>query len=449
MTRMQAVRCLRSAALIAAAVGSFAQCSDWAGERALVAPDGVRAAKAAATSVPSVTAADPPFGKQGEVGYRVRITGSGFEPGAQASWERNGVPDPKLTVRSTEYVSSTELVATIDIASDAELDLYDVAVMSGRGKGIGTEMFEVTDGTSIGTLDGSNTLVRGINSSGQATGYSGTQTFFWDPATWTMTDVGPGNGWDIEEAGNRIVGVSGSHATLWTRTATGWLKEMLPRDAAAISSRAGSIGSDPVTGEAIFIAGEERFREGHRPRLWRRTPSGWVKIVLPLATAKGNGSAHDVNGRGQVVGRVMPSKGSPFGVLWEPDGTYLIGPGGQGINPAGTITVFTENEVAYYMELRNGTWTGPHRLPGSCAYALAVDDAGRIAATKCVDGDRTVGALFVPPYDENGPMYLGGLGDRTDGSWIEAISPRNGWLGGTAPTRPVKPGVIWNPLLRF
>ena len=443
MTRMRAGRCLRSGMIAALAIGSLAQCRDTSGETRLVAPE-PSAAKAAPTSGPSVTAASPSYGKQGAVGYRVTIHGSGFEAGSQAVWERNGVADPKIAVRSTEVMSSTELVAAIDIAADAELDLYDVAVMSGRGKGIGTEMFEVTDGTSIGTL-GDNTLVRGINSNGAATGFSGTRAFFWDPETWTLVDLGPGHGWDIDEAGVTIVGVSSGHAVVWTRTAAGWRVEALPRDVGIESSRASSVGSDPMSGMATFIAGEERYREGYRPRLWRRGASGWEKVVLPMPVAKGDALANDVNARGQVAGRVMPSRGTPFRVLWEPTGAYLIGTGGQGINDAGTITVLAEGEAASYMELRNGTWTGPHRLPGNCVNAMAVDADGRIAATGCRDGTRASAAVFIPPYDVNGPLFLGGLGDRAEGSVVEAMSPRNGWIGGTAPSRPVRTGVVWNP----
>src|SRR3712207_454981 len=175
MMRMHAIRFLRSAVVLAAAC-SIARCTATGGERALVAPADPSAARAVGTTAPTVSGANPSYGRQGEVGYHVTIIGSGFEPGAQATWERGGVADPKVRVTSTDYVSSTELVATIDIASDADLALYDVAVTSGRGKGIGTEMFEVTDGTSIGTLNSDNTLVRAINSSGQATGFSGSRT---------------------------------------------------------------------------------------------------------------------------------------------------------------------------------------------------------------------------------------------------------------------------------
>ncbi len=92
----------------------------------------------------TVQQADPAAGSQGVVNLRVRIFGSGFSKGAVADWERNGVADPAITVSSTQYVSSTEVDATVSIAADAEVASYDVAVTSGGKKGIGTELFAVT-----------------------------------------------------------------------------------------------------------------------------------------------------------------------------------------------------------------------------------------------------------------------------------------------------------------
>lgn len=76
----------------------------------------------------SVTAADPAYGEQGAVGLTVRVLGSGFDDGSRASWERVGVADPKIKVNSTTFVSSSELRANIDIAADAALAFYDIAV---------------------------------------------------------------------------------------------------------------------------------------------------------------------------------------------------------------------------------------------------------------------------------------------------------------------------------
>ena len=58
----------------------------------------------APTSGPAVSAAAPAYGRQGETGEDVTITGSGFAPGAVATWSRNG-DTSKVSVRSTRYVS--------------------------------------------------------------------------------------------------------------------------------------------------------------------------------------------------------------------------------------------------------------------------------------------------------------------------------------------------------
>jgi hypothetical protein len=99
---------------------------------------------AKSTSGPTVTATVPDSGTQGDVGKQVTITGTGFAAGAVADWERNGQVDPKITVRSTQFVSSTQVIATIDIAPDADVTTYDVAVTNtDRKKGIGSELFAV------------------------------------------------------------------------------------------------------------------------------------------------------------------------------------------------------------------------------------------------------------------------------------------------------------------
>ncbi|HEY8852301.1 MAG TPA: hypothetical protein VIM36_08990, partial [Gemmatimonadaceae bacterium] len=70
----------------------------------------------------------------------VHVFGSGFDAGSRAQWALNGVPSSKVVTNSTQFVSSTELVANISIAPDATLASYDVMVTTSSGKGgIGTE----------------------------------------------------------------------------------------------------------------------------------------------------------------------------------------------------------------------------------------------------------------------------------------------------------------------
>jgi len=81
-----------------------------------------------------------------EVTVDVRVIGSGFDDGSVVKFLLAGQSTPKMVVNGTAYVSTDELVATLTIAVDADLDLYDVEVTTKRGKkGIGSEMFLVKD----------------------------------------------------------------------------------------------------------------------------------------------------------------------------------------------------------------------------------------------------------------------------------------------------------------
>ena len=51
-----------------------------------------------------------------------------------------------VTTDTTRFVNGSELVATITVEADADLDLYDVEVMTRRGnKGIGADLFHVVE----------------------------------------------------------------------------------------------------------------------------------------------------------------------------------------------------------------------------------------------------------------------------------------------------------------
>ncbi len=95
----------------------------------------------------SVTAADPPTGEQGALNLNVIIKGKGFKNGAKAKFYKTGTTDPAgVNVKSTQYVSSTQLVANIDIADGAALSLFDIEVRNADGRtGKGTELFSVAE----------------------------------------------------------------------------------------------------------------------------------------------------------------------------------------------------------------------------------------------------------------------------------------------------------------
>jgi uncharacterized delta-60 repeat protein len=95
----------------------------------------------------SVTAANPPSGEQGALNLPVIINGKGFKNGAKAKFLKTGTTDPAgVNVKSTQFVSSTQLIATIDITDTAALALFDIQVANTDGRtGKGTELFSVTE----------------------------------------------------------------------------------------------------------------------------------------------------------------------------------------------------------------------------------------------------------------------------------------------------------------
>src|SRR5437899_8724301 len=104
-------------AVLSLAAGTYLACTD-AGRTPLGPIDGAPSAAKSSSTI-TVSAANPSFGHQGQSGEAVTISGSGFAPGARASWQRNGLTDTTIAVLSTQYVSSTQLLATINISTAA------------------------------------------------------------------------------------------------------------------------------------------------------------------------------------------------------------------------------------------------------------------------------------------------------------------------------------------
>jgi hypothetical protein len=118
----------------------------------------------------NVKAATPNQGAQATVDLDVVIDGSGFGPGAKARFVLSGTDNPDgILVKNTRFVSSTQVVATIDIAETASLASFDIKVtLSGR-TGKGTDLFQVVQKGNPNAcvplpLDASRfTLVRTLN----------------------------------------------------------------------------------------------------------------------------------------------------------------------------------------------------------------------------------------------------------------------------------------------
>ena len=82
----------------------------------------------------------------------VTITGSGFASGARAVWSVAG-DTSQVHVKSTKFVSSTQLIAQIEVPATATVASYDVEVMLRDGKkGIGAELFEVLIGDPLASF---------------------------------------------------------------------------------------------------------------------------------------------------------------------------------------------------------------------------------------------------------------------------------------------------------
>ncbi|MDX2056732.1 MAG: hypothetical protein SFV24_02950 [Gemmatimonadales bacterium] len=404
---------------------------------------GLQAARAAAGI--TVDATTPSWGNRGEAAKSVTITGSGFAPGDQASWQRGGIADPKVQVLSTVFVSSTQLVATISIAPDASLDFYDIAVAGpGRKGGIGTERFEVTTAVALS----GTTRALGVNSAGSITGGTGAGAFVWTPlGGLEMISGGEFSGRGISEDGRTVAGSIDKSPTediaaVWTHDGANWVESILPRDPAALGSGVRALRSDPGTGAATTIAGFESVvlsRKGksvtaeRRARLWTFAAGTWTRVVLPTVAAIGTaGQAWGVADDGTVVGGL-----GGFAAVWRPDGsggwtTQSVGPSGSyltAINPAGTIAVGVAGEAAWWQRTGAG-WSGPFVISG-CGRPRAVDDAGRIFAVCSRSTSVSTTTVIAPPYGSADRIYLGGLGDRTGGA-PEGISRTGGWLVGSS-----------------
>ncbi len=404
-------------------------------------------------SGPTVDAANPSFAHEGDLGVPVTVIGSGFDAGSQASWQRNGVTDPKIAVRSTQFVSPTQLVATIDVATDAALSLYDIAVTtSGGRKGIGTAKFEVTQAQPvIGTE-----TVYGANDAGELAGRVGSPgAFYYSPVTGLDTLGAPGRAFDISEDGRTVVGWTGAccaGAFVYQNVGGSWQYTILPKTPGANNGARG-VASDPATGAAVYVAGFDFYRTKgtnyyDQPVLWSPNGSGWVRNPLPAPSGT-DSQANDVNASGGAVGAI-----GGRATIWLPSGsgswvaTTFGGAGSQAwaVNSATSIVVGSVGSggsmAAQYWTPSGGTWVG-HGLPGGCSEAVDVDNAGRILANGCVNGNRRTPGVISPPYGSGDVRLLGALGDASGTATASRMSANGVWIAGSATLNGQGTGVRW------
>jgi uncharacterized delta-60 repeat protein len=103
-----------------------------------------------------VLSASPDNAEQGTLSLPVTIKGNGFKKGAKAKFYLPNTSDTGgITVSSTRFIDSTQLVATIDVAGTATAARFDIVVQNTDGRtGKGTELFKVTEKTDPCALPG-------------------------------------------------------------------------------------------------------------------------------------------------------------------------------------------------------------------------------------------------------------------------------------------------------
>ena len=188
---------------------------------------------AKAPAGPSVNSASPSYARR-DTTLNVRVLGSGFTSGAVAEWSVDGVPNAaKVKTNSTQFVSSSELVANITVSADADLAFWDIAVtLVGGKRGVGTEKFEVTTATILGAgTIGGDMRVEATNDQLSVVGYAGAASaFVYDHFTATLVALGAGQAWGIDPDGTTALGRDGNFMpVIWVRDIGGaWTRQPLP-----------------------------------------------------------------------------------------------------------------------------------------------------------------------------------------------------------------------------
>ena len=354
------------------------------GNQETTAPNLARAGGSPGTKGPTVSATNPRFAARG-VTLDVQVTGSGFSPGDAVVWALNQDTTFAVTrvkVNSTTYVSATQLTANVTLGTDAQLDLYDVVVVTLQGKkGIGIELFEVTlEIIDLGLGDFS--VATGINSSGRIVGRSQGGAFVWDAGVLTYLLPLPGAaGAQAEDinTGGVIVGTSGSRAVVWRPRSGGGYDPPLDlgtlggccSEATAINDDGTVAGDSKIPGDASShavywdsngqihdiqtVSGGESFTWGINSvgqvvgqwsvsgsQAFRYTPGVGMELLPAIGGV--HGVALDINTLGQVVGWSEPSPGAPLhATLW--DGNAVVDLGTLGGSSSVGIAVTDDGRV--------------------------------------------------------------------------------------------------------
>jgi hypothetical protein len=135
----------------------------------------------------TVTSATPNNAPQGTNGLNVTVAGNGFEKGAKATWYVSGTTNTGgVTVNSTTFVGSSQLVANITIAGNATVGGFDIAVTNTNGRtGVGSDAFTVNPEAVTSILSSTDTSGNPVTVQGDglALSSSGASTYENTPET--------------------------------------------------------------------------------------------------------------------------------------------------------------------------------------------------------------------------------------------------------------------------
>jgi probable HAF family extracellular repeat protein len=347
------------------------------GPSAARAPAGVTVKSVDPDSVPQDTTLD------------IRVFGSGFDNTAEAEFLLDGQSDPRVRTNSTRFVKSTEVVANVTIALDAEPTLYDaqVTLRSTGKKGIGTEKLTVLAFVDLGTFGGTRSSGWGVNDEGSVTGRSDTtgnlgRVFVWDARTATMRNLGSLEAVAINNA-RTVVGLRagvGPGRWLYDEGMDEWRVEAL------VSPNKPDAGVSDINqlGQIVGNADSVVPNVGGGAVLWQ-SPS----VLVPLdPTGRFTGSrAAAINTGGQVVGFGRRGAGVDTAWVWVPDvpngstGTIVVLPPfkglpihrAEGINDAGDVVGWaaTARGTTYALLWRRNP--GQPDPAGAGAYLAPID----------------------------------------------------------------------------
>jgi hypothetical protein len=418
----------------------LAACSAPTLDAPLASPDAMRVARA--PSGPTVTKATPAYADRGTT-LDVHVIGSGFTAGAQATWLLHGNADPAhVRTNSTTVVSSTEVVANITVASDADLAYWDVQIALAGGKnGVGTELFEITTAMPIG----GGTWVQDMNDLGQVVGGPGAYVY---DDSFGFLDLGAGQTGAVDPLGTMVLGRDASNSVMaWVRQGTNnsYVTELLPKLAGSVGGNALAAARD-ATGALLvggwqIMPGAKKGTTLNRPVFWRHDVAWSAPTPLALPPGYTTGSVRGLNGKGQLVGRLDNSqRGAVYDDLANP---IVLDGLPNSINGAGTLVVGVRAGLpVYWYRNASGAWnTVGVTLPslgGTCGgEASGLNDDGVVVGKSCDTAgniEATVWRLTVgggAPVLVAGPQRLPGLGLKRSATSNESSSAMR--VSGTAP----------------